>query len=69
LRAGEAVESVKRIISLSTATGPPVPPEYEGPLRRDFCCLLDRQETIGHQDLMHPTLHTASFTAAGWLFE
>jgi len=25
---GEAVESIKRIISLSTATGPPVPPEH-----------------------------------------
>src|SRR5436190_6308476 len=26
-------------------------------------------EMIGHQDLMHPTLHAAPFTAAGWLFE
>ena len=26
-------------------------------------------EMIGHQDLMHPTLHAAPFTTAGWLFE
>src|SRR5207253_5612792 len=24
---------------------------------------------LGHQDLMHPTLHAAPFTTAGWLFE
>ena len=26
-------------------------------------------DIIGHLDLMHPTLHAAPFTAAGWLFE
>jgi ATP-dependent DNA ligase len=26
-------------------------------------------EMVGHLDLMHPTLHAAPFTAAGWVFE